>query len=108
ALRAMVRAYPGSSVVQTQPDWSSYLIPQGQAPAPSAEASGTPLRIKAVGASVSKAPAERAIDGDRETSWSSGSQESTADFTVELDQASRVAQIVMDLGHYPADFPARL
>jgi len=106
--RAMVAAFPGSKVMRNERDWSAWLIPQGEAPAEPPDAGGTPVRIKAVSASAAMSPAERAIDGNLDTVWSGPKDTTGIVFTVELEDVSRVSQIVLDLGQYAPNFPARL
>jgi len=110
AQREMVRATPGSSLVRSEPEWSSYLIrSDGAAAVPEApDASGLPIAIAAVSASSSKAPPRLAIDGDVTTSWNGGRQQPGMTFTIDLGQPSHVAQLVTDLGPAFKDFPLRL
>ena len=106
--RKLVTAYPGAMLVETHAGWSSYRIPARSEPALVPEASGEPLRIKALDAFPSPPHTARTIDGDLKTRWSGGVQRAAADFTIELEQASHVGQLVTDLGVFWTDFPARL
>ena len=108
AQRAMVRAFPGSRVVTTEAGWSSYLLPRVDAPPAPPDESGSPARIKAVSASTGRAPADRAIDGNRDSAWSVAKGTEGAVFTVELEGAAHVGQIVIELGQYAGEFPARV
>jgi hypothetical protein len=106
--RKLVSAYPGATLEETHAGWSSYRIPARREPPLVPEASGEPLRIKTLDAFPSPPHTARAIDGDLKTRWSGGVQRAAADFTVELEQASHVGQLVIDLGGFWTDFPARL
>jgi hypothetical protein len=107
ALRAMVAGFPGASQTHTEAGWSSYSIPRGPQPAV-AEETGTPLPIARVAASRGKSSPERAIDGNVDTSWNGDTQQTPVTFTIELNSPSAVAQVVLDLGPYFSEFPARL
>ena len=48
------------------------------------------------------------MDGNLKTRWSGGVQRAAADFTIELEQAGRVGQLVTVLGEFMTDFPMRL
>lgn len=108
AARRLVESYPGATVQETHPGWSSYRIPPNANPPLVPAPSGEPLRIKALDAFPSPPHTPRAIDGDLHSRWSGGVQQSAADFTIELAQPSRVGQVVVDLGVFWTDFPARL
>jgi hypothetical protein len=106
--RKLVSAFPGATLEDTHEGWSSYRIPARTDPPLVPEPSGEPLRIKTVDAFPSPPHAARAVDGDLKTRWSGGVQRAAADFTIELEQASHVGQLVIDLGGFWTDFPARL
>ena len=106
--RALVRAFPGVRAVRAEAEWSSYLIPQGDAPAETPDPTGTPVRVKSVTASAGKAPAGRAIDGNLDTAWSAAKDTPDIVFTIELEESGAVGQVVVELAQYAADFPARL
>ena len=106
--RALVRAFPDVQAVRAEQDWSSYLVPRGDAPPGEPDAAGAPVRIEAVSASAGKAPAERANDGNLDTAWSSAKDTADVVFTIELEETGAVGQIVLVLAQYAADFPARL
>jgi hypothetical protein len=108
AARTLARTYPGATVQEMQPGWSSYRIPANSDPPLVPAPSGEPLRIKALDAFPSPPHTPHAIDGDLHSRWSGGVQQSAADFTIELDQPSHVGQLVIDLGGFWTDFPARL
>jgi hypothetical protein len=48
------------------------------------------------------------MDGNLKTRWSGGVQNSSADFTIELERPEHVGQVVTDLGEFWTDFPVRL
>lgn len=106
--RSMARAFPGSTVVRAERDWSSYLIPRTDAPAAVPDPTGSPVRIKAVTASDGKGPADRAIDGDLYSAWTGAKDTADLTFTIELADTGRVEHVVIDLGQFAADLPARL
>jgi hypothetical protein len=108
ALRAMVRAFPGSTPVQTHADWSSYLIPRTDPIGTAAEPHGSAVRIAGVNASAEASRVRTVIDGDLESSWSAGKQLGNAAFDIELERAARVNQLVIELGQYSGGFPERL
>jgi hypothetical protein len=108
ALRKMILATPGVTTVRVEPDWSSYRVPRSSNVPLVPEESGQALRIKAVSASPGPAPPENAIDGSLRTLWAGGPQRAPASFMLELDQPSRVSQVVMLLGSLAAAFPAQL
>jgi hypothetical protein len=108
ALRAMVRAYPGSTPVHADADWSSYLIPQATAIDDGEEPRGSALRIAAVSASEGAAAASKAIDGDVATSWGAEKHKMPVTFTAELGGATDVGQIVVALGPFASAFPMNL
>jgi hypothetical protein len=108
AIRKFVAAYPGASVQETHPTWSSYRLPANPGAAVPPEASGQPVGFKSVDSTPSPPHAPRAIDGDLKTRWSGGVQRSAADYTAELAQPGRVSQVVTELGEFMTDFPIRL
>jgi F5/8 type C domain len=108
AQRAMVAAFQGTKTVQSERDWSSYLIPRGEAPAGPPDVSGSPVRIRAATASSEKAPAARAIDGNLDTAWSAAKDTPGIAFTIELEESTHVAQLVLALGQYAGDLPGRV
>jgi hypothetical protein len=107
-LRRFVAAYPGAVLQETHPSWSSYRLPARAGGDLIPDALGLPLPIKAIEAFPSQPHASRAIDGSVKSRWSGGVQQSDADFTIELEHADHVNQLVIDLGEYSADFPVRL
>ena len=107
--RRFVMDYPGVSVHEMHGSWSSYRLPANAGGDLVPDESGQPLRIKALDATPSAPHTPRTLDGDLETRWSGGIQGSAAaDFTIELEQPSRVGQLVTDLGRYSTDFPMKL
>jgi hypothetical protein len=109
ALRAFVLAAPGATVDRMEPDWSSYRIPSSvEVPDVAGQSAAAPLEITAVRSSASSTPAAAAVDGDVDTIWNGGPQRAAADFTIELREASRVSQLVMQLGAFAMNFPRRL
>jgi len=108
AFRKMILATPGVATERVEPGWSSYRVPRSSNVPLVPEESGQPLRIKSVTASRGAAPPERAIDGRLETLWDGGPQRAPASFTIELDQPSRISQVVILLGPLAAAFPAQL
>jgi hypothetical protein len=107
-LRRYVLAQPGAAVEWTHDDWSSYRIPGGSAVPALPDREGAPLRIRSLSTFPSPPHAARALDGDLRTRWSGGVQQQSADAIVELEQPSFVRQIVIELGAFVTDFPARL
>ena len=107
-LRKFVQSYPGAAVERSEPDWSSYRIPRSASIAALADREGTPLRIKSLSTFPSPPHAGRALDGDLRTRWSGGVQQQSADAIIELEQPTYVRQVVLDLGGFVTDFPARL
>ena len=93
ALRAMVRAYPGSTPVHADADWSSYLIPQASAVDESEAPRVSALRVAAVSHSERHAAAST-IDGDVATSWGADKHLMPVTFTAEI-KATDVGQIVV-------------
>jgi hypothetical protein len=108
AYRKFVLAYPGASVHEVHPEWSNYTLPANGNGDLLPDATGTPVRIKALDAFPSPPHTPRATDGDLSTRWSGGVQRSAADFTIELDRRGRVGQVVTDLGEFWTDFPIRV
>jgi hypothetical protein len=108
AIRRFVLAHPGASMVRTGDDWSSYRIPFDASPPGVPDRAGSSLRIKSLTTFPSPPHAARALDGDLRTRWSGGVQQQSAEATVELEGATHVGQVVIDLGGFVTDFPARL
>ena len=108
AIRRFVLTHPGAAVVRTESEWSSYRIPAGSSAAVLPDREGSPLRIKSLVTFPSPPHAGRALDGDLRTRWSGGVQHQSADATIELEAATRVGQVVIDLGSFATDFAARL
>ena len=108
ALRHRILAVPGAAAVRIESDWSSYRVPQSSAVPTVPEESGQPVKIKSVSASSSLTPTGDAIDGRLYTLWDGGPQRSPVSFTIELDQPSRVSQLVMMLGPFAVAFPTQL
>lgn len=108
AVRRFVLAHPGAALVRTESDWSSYRIPAADAAATFPDRQGSPLRIKSLVTFPSPPHAARALDGDLRTRWSGGVQQQSAEATIELEAATRVGQVVIDLGAFATDFAARL
>jgi F5/8 type C domain len=109
ALRAFVLAFPGATRVVNEAAWSSYLIQSATVTERAADPAGTALRVASVTAASGKSPAARAIDGSMDTTWNGDKQNGTAKtFVVELAEPSHVSRLVLALGRYSSDFPARL
>ena len=108
AIRKFVMAYPGAAVDRVESDWSSYRIPRTATEPDVPDQAGTPVRIKTLTTFPSPPHAERALDGDLITRWSGGPQQQSAEAIVELEQPAHVRQVVIELGGYITDFPARL
>jgi hypothetical protein len=108
AIRRFVMTHPGVSLVRSEQEWSSYLIPRDAAPPILPDRAGTPLRIKSLATFPSPPHAARALDGDLRTRWSGGPQQQSAEAVIELEESSHVGQVVIDLGGFVTDFPARL
>jgi hypothetical protein len=108
SIRRFVLAHPGAAVVRTENDWSSYRIPADPSPPDVPDRTGTPIRIKSLSTFPSPPHAGRALDGDLRTRWSGGVQQQSAEAIVELDSATHVGQVVIDLGGFVTDFAARL
>ncbi len=107
AIKAYVMSTPGAALVHAEHDWNSYRIPQSAAqPLPDEE--GTLLEIKGLDAYPSAPHAPRTTDGDLWTRWSGGPQQQSSELTIELAAPGRVHQVVLMLGPYITDFPARL
>jgi hypothetical protein len=107
-LRQFVQSYPGAEMVSRERDWSSYRIPRNTTAQALPDRDGTPVHIKSLSTFPSPPHAGRALDGDLRTRWSGGLQQQSADATIELDQPGHVGQVVIDLGGFVTDFPARL
>ena len=69
---------------------------------------GSPLAIKSLSTFPSPPHAARALDGDLRTRWSGGVQQQSADATSSSRRPAHVGQVVIDLGGFVTDFPARL
>lgn len=108
ALRRLVLAHPGAALVRTDGDWSSYRIPAAPAAPLFPDRQGSPLGIKSLATFPSPPHAVRALDGDLRTRWSGGVQQQSAEATIELEAATHVGQVVIDLGAFSTDFAARL
>ena len=108
SIRKFVLAYPGAAVDHVEQDWSSYRLPRSASPPAVPDREGTRLAIKTLTTFPSPPHAARALDGDLRTRWSGGLQQQSADATIELEQPSHVGQVVIDLGGFVTDFPARL
>jgi hypothetical protein len=107
-LRTFVAAFPGAVLQETHAAWSSYRLPASTAGDLLPDRRGDPIPIKSLDAFPSPPHTPRAIDGNLKTRWSGGVQNGSADFTIELGQPERVAQLVVDLGEFWTDFPQRL
>ena len=108
SIRRFVLAHPGAALVRTDNDWSSYRIPADPSPPEVPDRTGTPIRIKSLSTFPSPPHAGRALDSDLRTRWSGGVQQQSAEAIVELDAATHVGQVVIDLGGFVTDFAARL
>jgi len=107
-LRKWVLSYPGAATSHIDEAWSSYRLPKSSSPPDVADRTGTPLPIKSLSTIPSPPHAARALDGDVTTRWSGGVQQVFAEATIELERASHVGQVVIDLGSFITDFPIRL
>jgi len=109
ALRRLVLAVPGATVERMEPGWSSYRVPRTLAPPSVPERSGTPIPIKSITAAPGQASAPLAIDGKLTTRWWTDDElEQAAEVTIELGSATRVGQVVMEIGGFTTDFPKRM
>ncbi len=108
AWRRFVLAYKGAVRVSDQPSWSSYRLPPTPDAPLIAEPSGAPIHIASLSTFPSPPHAERALDGNLLTRWSGGVQQQTADATIDLGAPTYVGQVVIELGGFVTDFPARL
>ena len=108
AYRKFVSSYPGVTPHESHARWSSYIIPANGKGDLLPDRTGVPVPIKALTAFPSQPNAPRALDGNLKTRWSGGLQKSAADFTIELQSAGRVNQLVVALGEFMADFPVKL
>jgi hypothetical protein len=107
AIKAYVMRVPGAALVHAEPAWNSYRIPPRASPAlPDEE--GQPIQIASIDAYPSPPHAVRARDGDLWTRWSGGPQQQSSELTIELSNPGSVHQVVLDLGPYITDYPARL
>jgi hypothetical protein len=107
-LRRFVESYPGVETVTSERDWSSYRVPRADTVQAVPDRAGTPIPIKSLSTFPSPPHAARALDGDLRTRWSGGPQQQSADATIELEQPGHVGQVVIELGGFVTDFPARL
>jgi hypothetical protein len=107
-LRKWVLSYPGAATSHVDEAWSSYRLPKSPSPPNVADGAGRPLAIKSMSTIPSPPHAARALDGNLTTRWSGGVQQVFAEATIELEQASHVGQVVIDLGSFITDFPIRL
>jgi hypothetical protein len=108
ALRRFVLAYPEASQERSEATWSSYRLERSTAAVPIPDRIGTPLAVKSLSTFPNALHAGRALDGNLVTRWSGGVQQQSAEATIELQQTTRVGQVVIDLGGYITDFPQRL
>ena len=108
ALRKLVLAAPGATVERMERDWSSYRVPQSVNPPDIPDVTGAPVRIKSLVTFPSPPHAYRALDGLRDTRWSGGKQEQSAEATIELEAATHVGQVVIDQGVFVGDYPRTL
>jgi hypothetical protein len=108
ALRRFILAAPGSTVDRLEQEWSSYRLPRSLTTPTLPERSGAPIPIKSVAAFPNPANSRYALDGDVRTPWRGDVTQETAEMTIELQQPSAVAQVVLDLGNLITDFPPRL
>jgi hypothetical protein len=106
--RSFVSRYPGATLHETHPAWSSYVLPAIPGGDLLPDEKGTPIAIKALTAYPSQPHTPRAVDGSLKTRWSGGLQQSAADFTIEIADPGVVSQVVIDLGEFSTDFPMRL
>jgi len=107
-LRKWVLSYPGAAASHVDEAWSSYRLPTSPSPPDVADRTGTPLPIKSLSTIPSPPHAARALDGNLTTRWSGGVQRGFVEATIELERASYVGQVVIDLGSFITDFPMRL
>jgi hypothetical protein len=107
-LRRFVLSYPGAAVERSEPGWSSYRVPRSNPVAALPDRQGTPVRIISLSTFPSPPHAGRALDGDLRTRWSGGVQQQSAEAILELERPAYVRQVVIDLGGFVTDFPARL
>ena len=108
AIRKFILSTPGATLEHVETEWSSYRVPRTATAPDLPDQAGTPVRIKTLSTFPSPPHAGRALDGDRVTRWSGGLQEQSAEAIIELEQPTRVRQVVIDMGGFVTDFPARL
>jgi hypothetical protein len=108
SVRRFVLSTPGATVERMERDWSSYRVPPSGTAPDVPERSGTPIPIKSLSALPNPADARRALDGDLRTAWRGDASREIAEMTIELEQPSPVAQIVIELGDLITDFPRGL
>lgn len=107
-LRQWVLAAPGATLAHTQREWSSYRVPKSVSVPELPDRAGTPIPIKSLSTFPSPPHAERALDGNLQTRWSGGTQQQSAEATIELAAPTHVGQVVIELGGFMTDFPKRL
>jgi hypothetical protein len=107
-VQRFVSSYPGATLHEARPGWSSYTLPPRAGVSAPPEPAGQPIAIRSVDSTPSPPHAPRAIDGNLKTRWSGGVQRAAADFTVELADPGRVSQVVIELGEFMTDFPVKL
>jgi hypothetical protein len=107
-LRQFVGSYPGAEIVRSEQDWSSYRIARSATAPAVPDREGAPVPIKSLSTFPSPPHAARALDGDLRTRWSGGLQQQSPEATIELQQPGHVGQVVIELGGFVTDFPARL
>jgi len=107
AIKAYVMRFPGAALVHAEAAWNSYRIPQIASP-PLPDEEGRPVDIKSIDAYPSAPHAVRTRDGDLWTRWSGGPQQQSSELTIELSEPGSVHQIVLEIGPYITDYPARL
>jgi hypothetical protein len=107
-IQKFIGRFPGALLQETHPAWVSYRLPALPAADLVPDAHGDRIPIKSLDAFPSPPHTPRAVDGNMHTRWSGGVQRSAADFTIELEAAARVSQLVVYLGEFWTDFPQRL
>jgi hypothetical protein len=108
SLRRFVLSTPGAALERMERNWSSYRIPRTTTTLDLPDQRGVPVRIKSLSTLPSAEQAGRALDGSLITRWNGGVQDRSAEAIVELEQTTRVGQLVIELGGFVTDFPARL
>jgi hypothetical protein len=107
-LRKWVLSYPGAAISHVDEAWSSYRLPKSPSPPDVPDRAGRPQPIKSLTTIPSPPHAVRALDGNLTTRWSGGVQQVFAEATIELERASQVGQVVIELGSFITDFPIHL